>query len=146
MIFRFFFSSGALQVETIGDAYMVVSGLPVPNGNLHAREIARMALQLLNAVKVFKIRHRPNDQLKLRIGIHSGQIINHPIVYRSDQIPDVTYTQFYNKKSTLYRLVCKHVVRQQWRNYEPYALSDRGVVVVGSSSRGSDGKWVPLSR
>jgi len=51
---------------------MVVSGLPEKNGTLHAREIARMALKLLNAVKSFKIRHRPNEKLLLRIGIHSG--------------------------------------------------------------------------
>ncbi|NXG85384.1 ANPRB protein, partial [Stercorarius parasiticus] len=62
------------KVETIGDAYMVVSGLPVRNGKLHAREIVRMALALLEAVKTFKIRHRPNDQLRLRIGIHTGPV------------------------------------------------------------------------
>uniref|UniRef100_A0A8B9EWW9 Atrial natriuretic peptide receptor 2 n=1 Tax=Amazona collaria TaxID=241587 RepID=A0A8B9EWW9_9PSIT len=61
------------KVETIGDAYMVVSGLPVRNGKLHAREIVRMALALLEAVKTFKIRHRPNDQLRLRIGVHTGE-------------------------------------------------------------------------
>lgn len=63
------------KVETIGDAYMVVSGLPVRNGNLHAREIARMSLALLNAVVTFTIRHRPNDQLKLRIGLHTGPCV-----------------------------------------------------------------------
>ncbi|XP_059689292.1 atrial natriuretic peptide receptor 2 [Gavia stellata] len=62
------------KVETIGDAYMVVSGLPVRNGKLHAREIVRMALALLEAVKTFKIRHRPNDQLRLRIGVHTGPV------------------------------------------------------------------------
>ncbi|XP_041665123.1 atrial natriuretic peptide receptor 1-like isoform X1 [Cheilinus undulatus] len=62
------------KVETIGDAYMVVSGLPVRNGKLHGREIARMSLALLNAVKSFKIRHRANQQLRLRIGIHSGPV------------------------------------------------------------------------
>nr|XP_014351513.1 PREDICTED: atrial natriuretic peptide receptor 1 isoform X4 [Latimeria chalumnae] len=62
------------KVETIGDAYMVVSGLPVRNGKMHAREIARMSLALLEAVKTFKIRHRPDQQLKLRIGIHSGPV------------------------------------------------------------------------
>lgn len=51
---------------------MVVSGLPVRNNNLHAREIARMSLALLNAVKSFTIRHRPHEKLKLRIGLHTG--------------------------------------------------------------------------
>lgn len=61
------------QVETIGDAYMVVSGLPVRNGRLHACEVARMALALLDAVRSFHIRHRPQEQLRLRIGIHTGE-------------------------------------------------------------------------
>ncbi|GCC45332.1 hypothetical protein chiPu_0029191 [Chiloscyllium punctatum] len=64
--------SVCLQVETIGDAYMVVSGLPVRNGKLHAREVARMSIALLEAVKTFKTRHRPEQQLRLRIGIHTG--------------------------------------------------------------------------
>ncbi|XP_058028494.1 atrial natriuretic peptide receptor 2 isoform X3 [Ahaetulla prasina] len=62
------------KVETIGDAYMVVSGLPVRNGKLHAHEIVRMALALLEAVKTFRIRHRPSEQLCLRIGVHSGPV------------------------------------------------------------------------
>ena len=53
---------------------MVVSGLPTRNGDLHAREISRMALTILDAVIHFRIRHRPDEQLKIRIGIHSGRI------------------------------------------------------------------------
>ncbi|XP_077490503.1 receptor-type guanylate cyclase Gyc76C-like isoform X2 [Amblyomma americanum] len=63
------------KVETIGDAYMVVSGLPVRNGDLHASEVASMALEILDAVRHFTIRHRPGAALKLRIGIHSGPVV-----------------------------------------------------------------------
>uniref|UniRef100_A0A3Q2CF36 Guanylate cyclase n=1 Tax=Cyprinodon variegatus TaxID=28743 RepID=A0A3Q2CF36_CYPVA len=62
------------KVETIGDAYMVVSGLPVRNGKQHGREVARMSLALLDAVKSFTIQHRPDQKLRLRIGIHSGTV------------------------------------------------------------------------
>ncbi|XP_013778669.1 atrial natriuretic peptide receptor 2-like, partial [Limulus polyphemus] len=60
------------KVETIGDAYMVVSGLPVRNGNNHAREIACLSLALREAIGNFKVRHRPHHEVKLRIGMHSG--------------------------------------------------------------------------
>lgn len=48
-----------------------VSGLPLKNDS-HAGEIASMSLELLEAVKNHRIAHRPNDTLKLRIGIHTG--------------------------------------------------------------------------
>ena len=63
------------KVETIGDAYMVVSGIPERNGNRHAGEIANLALDLLAATTTFKIRHMPEKQLQLRIGLHSGPAV-----------------------------------------------------------------------
>ncbi len=62
-----------IQVETIGDAYMVVSGLPTRNADRHIVEISNMALDLLSAVMTsFKVRHRPEHKMKLRIGLHTG--------------------------------------------------------------------------
>ena len=51
---------------------MVASGLPVRNGENHSREIARMALKMVESVKTFPIKDRPDDRLELRIGIHTG--------------------------------------------------------------------------
>ncbi len=59
-------------METIGDAYMVVSGVPQPNGSRHVAEIANVSLDLLAEVTKFKIRHIPGRELKLRIGMHTG--------------------------------------------------------------------------
>ncbi len=71
------------KVETIGDAYMVVSGLPLPNGDGHAGQIALLALRLLESIYSFRMqRGRPvagggggkaAGPLLLRIGIHSGE-------------------------------------------------------------------------
>uniref|UniRef100_A0AAY5L2I8 Guanylate cyclase n=1 Tax=Esox lucius TaxID=8010 RepID=A0AAY5L2I8_ESOLU len=63
------------KVETIGDAYMVASGLPISNGMKHASEISTMALHFLCAIGLFKIRHLPNQRLAVRIGIHSGPVV-----------------------------------------------------------------------
>ena len=62
------------QVETIGDAYMVASGLPKRNGNKHAAEIAHMSLNILSSVGTFRMRHMPDVPVRIRIGIHSGEL------------------------------------------------------------------------
>ncbi|XP_061062486.1 guanylyl cyclase C [Eubalaena glacialis] len=60
------------KVETIGDAYMVASGLPKRNGNRHAIDIAKMALDILSFVGTFELEHLPGLPIWIRIGIHSG--------------------------------------------------------------------------
>ena len=63
------------KVATIGDAYIVVSGVPVRNGNRHAGEIASMALELIAGIEGFEIDHMPGSYLKMRVGLHSGPCV-----------------------------------------------------------------------
>ncbi|XP_039766609.1 heat-stable enterotoxin receptor [Ornithorhynchus anatinus] len=60
------------KVETIGDAYMVASGLPKRNGHRHAVDIAKMALDILSFMGSFELRHLPGLPVWIRIGVHSG--------------------------------------------------------------------------
>ncbi|XP_037618776.1 retinal guanylyl cyclase 2-like isoform X6 [Sebastes umbrosus] len=63
------------KVETIGDAYMVASGVPNRNGNRHAGEVANMSLDILHCIAAFKIKHMPEIKVKIRIGLHSGALV-----------------------------------------------------------------------
>jgi len=63
---------GAEKIKTIGDAYMVATGL---SGSVadHAEKIADLALGMQKAFGEF--RRDNNVDLKLRIGVHSGAVI-----------------------------------------------------------------------
>ncbi len=53
---------------------MIVSGLPVRNGDRHACEVANCALDLREAVeKRFRVPHMPDRKMKIRIGLHTGE-------------------------------------------------------------------------
>lgn len=60
------------KIKTIGDAYMVVGGLPEPNPH-HAETVAAMALDMMTVLQSFNA--RTGETLKLRIGIHSGSVV-----------------------------------------------------------------------
>ncbi|KAL7834416.1 hypothetical protein SRHO_G00286630 [Serrasalmus rhombeus] len=63
------------KVETIGDAYMVASGVPSRNGNRHAAEMANMSLDILSCIGTFRMRHMPTVKVRIRIGLHSGPVV-----------------------------------------------------------------------
>lgn len=62
------------KVETIGDSYMIVSGLPEENEH-HASEIATMSLHLGYAVDQFIYKKNPKIKIKIRMGINTGSVV-----------------------------------------------------------------------
>ncbi|NQE33352.1 adenylate/guanylate cyclase domain-containing protein [Microcoleus asticus] len=63
---------GLEKIKTIGDAYMVVGGLPVPRPD-HAEAIAEMALDMQQAITEFSNTH--SQAFSIRIGINSGPVV-----------------------------------------------------------------------
>jgi class 3 adenylate cyclase len=63
----------AYKMETIGDADLIASGIPIPNGKKHASELAKFSLDMMLAFKDFRLPHRPLEAPQLRIGLHSGR-------------------------------------------------------------------------
>ena len=60
------------KIRTIGDNYMVVSGLPTPRAD-HAQALAYMALEMCEFIASHNFQH--GQQVSFRIGINSGPVI-----------------------------------------------------------------------
>jgi adenylate cyclase len=63
---------GIEKIKTIGDAYMAVAGLPEPRVD-HAEVIAKLALSMRDLVS--DVSQRYGEELKVRIGIHTGETV-----------------------------------------------------------------------
>lgn len=63
---------GLEKIKTIGDAYMVAAGLPLPRRD-HAEAIAEMALAMQQAV--IELQNELNEDVKIRIGINTGVVV-----------------------------------------------------------------------
>lgn len=76
-------SLGLEKIKTIGDAYMVAGGLPVPRAD-HAKACAELALEMMHAMREFS--QTTEEKMQLRIGIHTGTVVagvigTHKFVY-----------------------------------------------------------------
>lgn len=63
---------GLEKIKTIGDAYMVVAGLPAYRDD-HVETIADMALAMVNAMVLFNRNHQMD--LQIRVGVHWGPVV-----------------------------------------------------------------------
>jgi len=60
------------KIKTIGDAYMVVAGLPHARDD-HAQAIARLALAMVAATD--DVARETGEPLQIRVGVHSGAVV-----------------------------------------------------------------------
>jgi PAS domain S-box-containing protein len=63
---------GLEKIKTIGDAYMVAGGLPLPQAK-HTEAVAEMALDMLEAIAQFTTKH--GKAFNIRIGINTGPVV-----------------------------------------------------------------------
>jgi guanylate cyclase len=63
---------GLEKIRTIGDNYMVASGVPVPNPD-HAQAIGHLALDMIQGLK--EVSARNGKHLEFRVGINSGPLV-----------------------------------------------------------------------
>ncbi|XP_055381357.1 guanylate cyclase soluble subunit beta-1 [Condylostylus longicornis] len=64
-------NANVYKVETVGDKYMAVSGLPHPCED-HAKSVCRLALDMMDIAKNVKMGPNP---VQITIGIHSGEVV-----------------------------------------------------------------------
>ncbi|XP_040173461.1 guanylate cyclase soluble subunit beta-1 isoform X3 [Anopheles arabiensis] len=127
-------NSNIYKVETVGDKYMAVSGLPDECEN-HAKCIARLALDMLDMAKNVMM---GTEAMKITIGIHSGEVVTGVIGNRMPRyclfgntvnLTSRTETTgvpgHINISETTYKLLCDPV------NHDPsFNLEYRGPVVM----------------
>ncbi|CEG06140.1 Atrial natriuretic peptide receptor 1 [Strongyloides ratti] len=63
------------KVETIGDGYLCVSGLPTRNGDMHGKQIAELSLGFNEICHKFSIPYLPGEKIMVRIGCNSGPCV-----------------------------------------------------------------------
>ncbi|CAI5452085.1 unnamed protein product [Caenorhabditis angaria] len=71
------------KMETIGDAYCVAAGLPVPSITKHVRAVSLIALLQRDFLRHFEIPHRRGQYLKCRWGFNSGKVFSGVIGIRA---------------------------------------------------------------
>ncbi|XP_062537578.1 guanylate cyclase soluble subunit beta-1 isoform X4 [Armigeres subalbatus] len=127
-------NSNIYKVETVGDKYMAVSGLPDECEN-HAKCIARLALDMMDMARNVKM---GSESVQITIGIHSGEVVTGVIGNRMPRyclfgntvnLTSRTETTGVHGKinisETTYKLLCEPV------NQDPsFNLEYRGPVVM----------------
>jgi adenylate cyclase len=117
------------KIKTIGDAYMVAGGLPIPRPG-HEAAIAEMALDMCETVDRF--RSETGIELAIRVGIASGPVVAGVIGHRKfsydvwgDTVNMASRMEAHGLPSSIQvtRTVCQ-------RLEQDYELRERGEVEI----------------
>ncbi|XP_078670753.1 soluble guanylate cyclase 88E-like isoform X6 [Branchiostoma floridae x Branchiostoma belcheri] len=119
------------KVETIGDAYMVVSGAPEKT-RFHAHYVADMALDMLRSMKHLQD-PSTGDTLQIRIGIHSGAIVAGVVGITMPRYTvfgkDVTNASIIEKTGKGMHIHISETTKAHL-DEEPYVIVERGTVTI----------------
>jgi len=126
------------KVETIGDAYMLVSGLP-ERARDHAAEIIDMAFDMLDAI-VTVTNPTNAEKLKIRIGCHSG-----PVVAGIAGIKMPRYCLFGDTVTTANRMEQSSKALHIHVTSATYKLLDQKLYEVHERSKTASNNSVPMS-
>ena len=117
---------GVEKIKTIGDAYMVVGGLPVPGGD-HAAAIADMSLAMYKELD--RINAEAGTDLNIRIGINSGPVVAGVIGTRK-----FTYDLWGDAVNTAARMESHGIEGRVQETYnllkDSFDFEDRGIIDV----------------
>jgi len=120
---------GLEKIKTLGDAYMLVGGLPTPRPD-HAEAVAEMALGMLQEIASYNAQHE--TPLQIRVGMNSGPVVA-GVIGRKKFIYDIwgDTVNIASRMESNGLAGSIHVSEECYQRLRPaYVFEDRGFIQV----------------
>ncbi|CAH1257256.1 GUCY1B3 [Branchiostoma lanceolatum] len=127
------------KVETIGDAYMVVSGAPTTT-KYHAHHVCDMALDMIRSMEHLKD-PSTNENLHIRVGVHSGMVVAGVVGLKMPRwclFGETVNTASYMEASGEGMHVHISQVTKDYLQGQPYIIEERGSIPAKTTSQANE--------